>query len=135
MRGRTGLYKAGLGGWAASVCLGSDWVTSLRIYPQTCTGLLTTAFAVPAAVRRAGSIPVCSCNRHADEVSAVPTVFFSSPGCNVDCASRGLALLSFRLVEYHVVRKVACSGPGGGLPHFFNPDTGYVFGTCIGLGV
>ena len=60
--GRTGLYNAGLGGWATSVSLGSDCVTSLRISPQTCTGLLTTAFAVPAAVRRAGSIPVCLCH-------------------------------------------------------------------------
>ena len=53
--------------------------------PPDVYGLLTTAFAVPVAVRRAGSIPVCSCHRHADEVSAVPTVFFSSPGSNVDC--------------------------------------------------
>ena len=98
-----GLYKAGLGGWATSVCLGSDWVTSLRISPQTCTGLLTTVFAVPAAVRRASSIPVCLCHSslgmisqqaQPDEVSTVLTVFFFfSPGPNVDCASRGLALL------------------------------------------
>ena len=66
----------------------SDWVTSLRISPQTCTGLLMTAFAEPAVVRCASSIPVCLCHRHADEVSAVPTVFFSSPGSNMDCASR-----------------------------------------------
>ena len=34
------VYMAGLGGWANSVCLDSDWVTPLRISPQTCTGCL-----------------------------------------------------------------------------------------------
>ena len=134
MRGRTGLYKAGLGGWAASVYFGSDWVTSLRISPQTCTELLTTAFAVPAAVRRTGSIPVCSYHSHADEVLAVPTMFFSSPGSNVDCASRGLALLSFSVVEYHVVRQVACGRPGGCLPHSFHPAIGTFLGLALDLG-
>ena len=102
VRGRTRLYKAGLGGWATSVCLGSDLVTPLRISPQTCTGLLMTDFAVSTAVRRAGSLPVCLCysslvtisqQAQPDEVSTVPTVLFSSLGPNVDCACRGLLLL------------------------------------------
>ena len=81
----------------------SDWVTSLRISPQTCTGLTATAFA--------------------------------SSGSDVDCAS-GLALLSFSVVEYHVVHnKVACGGPGGDRPIYFNPASGYFFGTHIGLEV
>ena len=102
VRGRTGLYKAGLGGWTNSVCLDSDWVTPLRISPQTCTGLLTTDFAVSTAVRRAGSLPVCLCysslgtiyqQAQPDKVLTVLTVFFSSLGPNVDCACRGLPLL------------------------------------------
>ena len=59
-----------------------DWVTSLRISPQTCMGLTAAAFA------------------------------FSGP--DVDCAGWILALLSFSVVEYNVVRnEVACGGPGG----------------------
>ena len=76
---------------------------------------------------------MCLCHRHAEEVSAVPSVFFSSSGSDVDCVGRGLALLPFSVVEYHVVRKVAWGGPGGGLPNSFNPAIGNVFGTCIGL--
>ena len=128
VRGRTGLYKAGLDGWVASVCLGSDWVT-----PQTCTGLLTTTFAVPDAVLSAGSIPVGSCHRHVDDVSAVLTVFFFSPGYNVDCVSCGLVLLSCGVVEYHV-QQIACGGPGGCLPHSFHPATGNVLGLALDLG-
>ena len=82
----------------------SDWVTSLRISPQTCTGLTATTFA--------------------------------SSGSDVDCAGWVLALLSFSVVEYHVIRnKVACGGPGGGRPCCYNPAAGYVFGTRIGLEV
>ena len=36
LRGRTGLYKADLVDRIASVCVDSDWVTSLWISPQTC---------------------------------------------------------------------------------------------------
>ena len=136
MRGRTGLCKAGLGGWAASVCLVSDWVTSLRISPQTCTGLTAAAFAVHTVSRPCRQCSrVCSCHRHADEVSAVLSVFFSSSGSDVDCAGWGLALLPFSVVEYHVVRKVAWGGPGGGLPNSFNPATGNVFGIHIVMGL
>ena len=43
----------------------------------------------------------------------------------MDCAGWVLALLSFSVVEYRVVRnKVACGGPGGGRPCYFNPATG-----------
>ena len=40
MRGRTGLYKAGLGGWTTSVCLGSDWVTPFQISPRCVRGCI-----------------------------------------------------------------------------------------------
>ena len=54
----------------------------------------------------------------------------------MDCASWVLALLLLSVVEYHVIwNKVACGGPGGGRPNYFNPATGYVFGTRIGLEV
>ena len=39
VRGRLGLYRAGDCCWVASVCSASDWVTSLWISLQTCTGL------------------------------------------------------------------------------------------------
>ena len=52
---RTRLYKAGLGGWVTSVCLGSDRVTSLL--PPDVYGAAYDRFAVSTAVRRAGSIP------------------------------------------------------------------------------
>ena len=44
LRGRTGLYKADLVGRIASVRVDSDWVTPLRISPQTCTGCFRSTF-------------------------------------------------------------------------------------------
>ena len=48
--GRTGLHKAGFIGRIASVCVDSDWVTPLRISPQTCTGLFPIDVALSSAV-------------------------------------------------------------------------------------
>ena len=39
LRGTTGQYKAGFEDRLASVYADRDWVTPLRISPQTCTGL------------------------------------------------------------------------------------------------
>ena len=59
---------------------------------------------------------------------------FSGP--DVDCAGGFLALLSFSVVEYNVIRnRFACCGPGGCRHFCFDPAAGYVFGTCIGLEV
>ena len=52
----------------------------------------------------------------------------------MDCASRGLALLSFGVVEYHVVRQVACGGPGGCLPTPSTPLPGTFLGLALDLG-
>ena len=104
MCGRLGLYKAGLCGWVISVCLVSDWVTSLRISPQTCTGHTATAFA------------------------------FAFSGSNVDCAGWVLALLSLGVVVYHVVRKKAASGgPGGAASTSSTPLPGTFLGLALDL--
>ena len=54
MRGKTGLYKAGFVDGIASVYADHDWVTLLRISPQTCPGLFL--FDV---VSSSVDIPVC----------------------------------------------------------------------------
>ena len=76
----------------------SDWVTSLRISPRTCT-------------RRA-----CS-------------------GYVVDCALLSLVPRRYRVVDYYVVQRGFASGEQVGCHHFcFDPATGYVLGTRLGLG-
>ena len=57
LRGRTGLYKAGFTDRIASVCVDCDWVTPLRISPQTCTGLFL--FSIALCFRCAVSVLVC----------------------------------------------------------------------------
>ena len=52
----------------------------------------------------------------------------------MDCAGWVLALLSFSVVEYNFVRKkVACGGPGGGHPYYFNPAAGTFLGLALDL--
>ena len=52
----------------------------------------------------------------------------------MDCASWVLALLSFSVVEYHVVRnKDACGGPGGGAPTTSTPLPGMFLGLALDL--
>ena len=50
LRGRTGLYKAGFIDRIASVYVDSDWVTPLRISPQTCTGLFPIGVALSSVI-------------------------------------------------------------------------------------
>ena len=86
-------------------------------------------FEVPAVFRWARVRDTLTTSRPCRQCS------FYSTGSTVDCVSCGLVLLSCGVVEYHVVRQIACGGPGGCLPHSFHPATGNVFGTRIGPGV
>ena len=59
---------------------------------------------------------------------------FAFSGSAVDCAGWVLALLSCSVVEYNFVRKkVACGGPGGGHPYYFNPAAGTFLGLELDL--
>ena len=89
---------------------------------------------MPAAVRRAGSIPVCSCHRHADEVSAVPKCSF--PPQDITWIVLVVVWLSCHLVWWSIMSsgKLPAVYQAGASPIPSTPLPGTFLGLALDLG-